>query len=261
MATSPSCRAAGPQGCCSKLEPFRLPMVPWSRMIAALFDIEGTLYTKPMGRGFIEYASSNGRKLRALVYYGSLMPKYFLCKLGVISEESLNRSAIARMPWLIQGYDLQQAEAAFDWVAVSFILPSGRESVLQLWEHHLQLGHLLVIVSGGLAPCVQRIGAHLKAAGTVGTEVLVRDGRCLGRLGSPAVAGQEKATRALALVSQLAADVDWAASYAYADSLHDLAFLELVGHPVAVHPDKGLARIAKERGWQIMGDRQERWAA
>jgi HAD superfamily hydrolase (TIGR01490 family) len=221
-------------------------------MIAALFDIEGTLYTNPMGRGFIQHASSNGRRLRALVYYVSLMPRYFLCKLDITSEESLNRSAIGRMPWLIQGYDLQQGEAVFDWVADSFILPSGRKSVLQLWEHHRQLGHLVVIVSGGLAPCVQRIGAHLKAAGTVGTEVLVRDGRYAGRVGSPVVIGREKATRALGLVSQLAADVDWAASYAYADSLHDLAFLELVGHPVAVHPDKGLARIAQERGWETI---------
>jgi HAD superfamily hydrolase (TIGR01490 family) len=222
-------------------------------MIAALFDIEGTLYTNPMGRGFIEYASSNGRRLQALVYYVSLMPRYLLCKLAITSEESLNRLAIGRMPRLVQGYDLQQAEAAFEWVADSFILPSGRQSVLQLWEDHRKLGHLVVIVSGGLAPCVQRIGAHLKAAGTAGTEVLVRDGRYAGRVASPVVIAREKACRALALVSQLAADVDWAASYAYADSLHDLAFLELVGHPVAVHPDKVLAHIALERGWQIIG--------
>jgi HAD superfamily hydrolase (TIGR01490 family) len=224
-------------------------------MIAALFDIEGTLYTNPMGRGFIEYASSNGRRLRALAYYVSLMPRYFLSKLAVISEESLNRSAIGRMPWLIQGYDLQQGEAVFDWVADSFILPSGRQNVLRLWEDHRKLGHLVVIVSGGLAPCVQRIGAHLKAAGTAGTEVLVRDGRYAGRVASPVVIAREKASRALALVSKLAADVDWTASYAYADSLHDLAFLELVGHPVAVHPDKRLAHIAQERGWQIIGGR------
>lgn len=221
-------------------------------MIVALFDIEGTLYTNPMGRGFIHYASSNGRRLRAFVYYASLMPKYYLSKLDITSEETLNRTAIARMPWLIQGYDLQQAETAFDWVANRFILPSGRESVLKLWDHHRQLGHLLVIASGGLAPCVQRIGSHLHAAGTVGTEVLVRNGRYSGRVGSPVVVGQEKAARTLQLVSQLAVEVDWPASYAYADSIHDLPFLELVGHPVAVHPDRELDRMARERGWQVI---------
>jgi HAD superfamily hydrolase (TIGR01490 family) len=221
-------------------------------MIAALFDIEGTLYTNPMGRGFIHYAASNGRRLRAFVYYASLMPKYCLSKLNVTSKEALNRTAIARMPWLIQGYDLQQAETAFDWVANRFILPSGRDSVLKLWDHHRQFGHLLVIASAGLAPCVRRIGSHLHAAGTVGTEVLVRNGRYSGRVGSPVVVGREKAARTLRLVSQLEVEVDWPASYAYADSIHDLPFLEVVGHPVAVHPDRGLDRIARERGWQVI---------
>ena len=222
-------------------------------MIAALFDIEGTLYTSPMGRGFLRYASANGRKLRALLYYGSLMPKYYLAKLNVASKEALNRTAIARMPLLIRGYDLRQADAAFDWVANSFILPSGRESILQLWEHHRLLGHLLVIASGGLAPCVQRIGSHLNAAATVGTEVLVKNGRYTGRVGSPVVIGREKAARTMRLVSQLGVDVDWAASYAYADSIHDLPFLELVGRPAAVHPDRGLLYIAQERGWRVIG--------
>jgi HAD superfamily hydrolase (TIGR01490 family) len=222
-------------------------------MIAALFDIEGTLYTNPMGRGFIQYASSHGRKLWAFAYLVSLMPKYYLSKLHITSRETLNRTAIARMPWLIHGYDLPQAETAFDWVANSFILPSGRESVLRLWDHHRRLGHLLVIASGGLAPCVQRIGAYLDAAGTVGTEVVVRNDRYIGRVGSPVVIGQEKAERTLQLVSQLAVEVDWPASYAYADSIHDQPFLELVGHPVAVYPDKGLDCIARERDWDIIG--------
>lgn len=221
-------------------------------MIAALFDIEGTLYTNPMGLGFVKYASSNGRKLRAYAYYASLMPKYFLSKLNITSEEALHRAGAVRMPWLIQGYDLSQAEAAFDWVAKSFILPSGRRSVVNLWDYHRQQGHLMVIASGGLVPCVQRIGSHMNAAGTVGTEVLVRNGRYTARIGSPVVMGQEKAARTRRLVSQIGVEVDWPGSYAYADSIHDLPFLELVGHPVAVDPDRGLERVARDRGWQVI---------
>jgi hypothetical protein len=111
-------------------------------VIAALFDIEGTLYTNPMGRGFLRYASANGRKLRALLYYGSLMPRYYLAKLGVTSKETLHRTAIARMPLLIQGRH-PAGWAAFDWVANSFIPPSG--GISQHWDHHRRLGRLLVI--------------------------------------------------------------------------------------------------------------------
>jgi phosphoserine phosphatase len=201
----------------------------------------------------MRYASSNGRKLWAITYFVSLMPYYYLSKLHIASKETLNRTAIARMPWLIRGFDLRQAETAFDWVANNFILPSGRETVLKRWDYHRRLGHLLVIASGGLAPCVQRIGSHLNAAGTVGTEVVVSNGRYVGRVGSPVVIGREKARRTLELVSQLTAPVDWPASYAYADSIHDKPFLELVGHPVAVYPDKGLQSIALERHWDVMG--------
>lgn len=47
-------------------------------------------------------------------------------------------------------------------------------------------------------------------------------------------------------------DLDLDASWAYSDSISDLPMLELVGHPVAVNPDAELARLARERGWQVM---------
>jgi HAD superfamily hydrolase (TIGR01490 family) len=221
-------------------------------MIAALFDIEGTLFTNPMGWGFMNYAFANGRGVRAAAYFTSFFPQYCLAKANLLSRERVNSTAIARMPWFIQGYDLRQAEKMFNWVVDDFILPSGRKSVLERWEHHQRLGHLLLIASGGLAPCVRRIGESLQAAGTAGTEAEVKNGRYTGRVSSPVVIGREKAARTLKLVSQLGVDVDWKESYAYADSIHDLPFMELTGHPVAVDPDPQLSRVARERGWQIV---------
>ena len=45
--------------------------------------------------------------------------------------------------------------------------------------------------------------------------------------------------------------IDLAASYAYSDSITDLPMLELVGNPVAVNPDRELARVAREREWDM----------
>src|SRR5436309_9478493 len=45
--------------------------------------------------------------------------------------------------------------------------------------------------------------------------------------------------------------IDLAGSYAYSDSITDLPMLELVGHPVAVNPDRELARVARERDWDV----------
>ena len=39
--------------------------------------------------------------------------------------------------------------------------------------------------------------------------------------------------------------------WAYSDSATDIPMLAAVGHPVAVNPDRELAKAAKERGWQV----------
>jgi HAD superfamily hydrolase (TIGR01490 family) len=40
--------------------------------------------------------------------------------------------------------------------------------------------------------------------------------------------------------------------YFYSDSYTDLPLLEFCGHPVAVNPDRFLAREARKRGWEIL---------
>ena len=45
---------------------------------------------------------------------------------------------------------------------------------------------------------------------------------------------------------------DLAECTAYSDSHTDLPFLELVGHPVVVNPDRKLRRVAAERQWPVL---------
>ena len=47
-------------------------------------------------------------------------------------------------------------------------------------------------------------------------------------------------------------DYDLSTCYAYSDSVSDVPLLEAVGHPTAVNPDRGLRRVAAERGWQVL---------
>ena len=55
-------------------------------------------------------------------------------------------------------------------------------------------------------------------------------------------------------VRELAAEkgFDLAECTAYSDSASDLPFLGLVGHPVAVNPDRELRRVAADRGWPVL---------
>ena len=62
--------------------------------------------------------------------------------------------------------------------------------------------------------------------------------------------GPYKADAIRALASREGFDL--AESYAYSDSITDEPMLRAVGNPVAVNPDRELARVARDEGWPIM---------
>lgn len=219
-------------------------------MMVAIFDIEGTLFSGQMGRGFITYARQHGRRARARLYFLSLMLKYVRYKLGWMPAQPLFHDAIKRMAWLIAGYDRQQAQEAYRWVAQEYILPSVHAEVLNRWQGHQRQGHRTYIVSGGLEPCVAYIADQLNADGYRGTRVEEQDGRLTGGILPPVVMGEDKRRAVQTMLEDEGIRVDWTASYAYADSFHDLPVLEMVGHPVAVYPDKELAQVAVRRNWE-----------
>ena len=74
------------------------------------------------------------------------------------------------------------------------------------------------------------------------------EGRYTGRMAFYAY-GPDKAEAMVELAARTG--IDLAASTAYSDSATDLPMLEAVGHPVAVNPDRALAKVAREREWEM----------
>ena len=114
-------------------------------------------------------------------------------------------------------------------------------------------GHRVYIVSTALQEIVDAIVADLGLDGGIGTVCEVVDGRYTGRALRP-LHGKAKA-EALGQLAEREA-LDLAASTAYSDSHSDLPFLESVGNPVVVNPDRALRRIAQERGWPVLDARR-----
>ena len=109
-------------------------------------------------------------------------------------------------------------------------------------------------MSGALQEVVDRVASELGFAGALGSRAEVDDGVYTGRL-ARRLLGTGKAD---ALVELAAAEsLDLAGSTAYSDSHSDLPFLEAVGTPVAVNPDRELKRIAGERGWPVRWFREQ----
>ena len=114
---------------------------------------------------------------------------------------------------------------------------------------HRAAGRPVVLLTGTLDFLGKPLADYLEAAHLLAAQPEVRDGLLTGRLAAPHPYGAHK--RELLLQLAAAQGLDLPASYAYADHHTDGPFLETVGHPVAVNPDKRLRQMAQERGWEI----------
>ena len=127
--------------------------------------------------------------------------------------------------------------------------PLVYDEPLRLLERHRERGEPSYIVSAALQEVVEAMADDLGFDGALGTVCEVEDGVYTGR-GVRSLHGEHKA----AAVRELAHErgYDLARSTAYSDSHTDLPFLEAVGNPVAVNPDRALRRVAAERGWPVL---------
>ena len=120
---------------------------------------------------------------------------------------------------------------------------------LRLVEQHRERGDCVYIVSATLQEIVQAIADDLGFDGALGTVCEVRDGAYTGKA-LRALHAENKATCVRELAESRGFDL--AECTAYSDSHTDIPFLEAVGKPVAVNPDRELRRVAAERGWPVV---------
>jgi HAD superfamily hydrolase (TIGR01490 family) len=127
--------------------------------------------------------------------------------------------------------------------------PLVYQEPLDLVGRHRERGEPVYLVSATLQEIVEELARELGFDGAIGSLCEVEDGVYTGRALRPAH-GEGKA----AAVRELAGREGFglAASTAYSDSHTDLPFLEAVGRPVAVNPDRRLRAIAAERDWPVL---------
>jgi len=131
------------------------------------------------------------------------------------------------------------------------ILPRIYPQMVAEVRSHQDAGRPAFIVSAASNGVVELLARVLDMEGGIGTRYEVdADGRYTGRL----IGGLNYGELKIEPMRRFAADhgIDLDRSWAYSDSASDLPMLELVGHPVVVNPDAGLARVAVERGWPVM---------
>lgn len=132
----------------------------------------------------------------------------------------------------------------------SFWAPRLLPEALSKMRYHLDEGHQVVLISGGLEPILEPLARSLGVHALVGVKPESHAGRLTGQLVCGALSGRAKSRAVQDTAGKLG--ISLSRSYAYADSIGDREFLEAVQFPFAVNPDRRLRQIALDKEWPIV---------
>ena len=223
-------------------------------MISALFDLDGTLYTGHIWQDLARHHWAARRHRRwVATYLGWNMALFPLYRLRLMSKKTYFRVWGETMGWLLRGWPLAEAQDVFEELTEAQVVPNVRPDVVARLHQHRDQGHLVALVSGTFAPFLEVIARHLGVQHAIGTPLEATDGRYTGRIVPPLCQSEGKPQRVRAYFADGGVEIDWDASFAYADRDTDISLLSLVGQPVAVYPDEMLLAHARANDWPVIG--------
>lgn len=209
----------------------------------AFFDLDNTILIGTSGMMYLRYLlktpeAAFHKKLSAALQaarYRFAMIDYVAVSVKLVDSVSNSSEEVAREVY----------QHFFDEVLCQHISPLARQRIA---EHQAQ-GHRVAILSAATQYVVEPVAREVGVQDVLCTRLEVKDGLFTGKVIDPPCYGPGKVHYARQFLQQHGAEL--ADAYFYSDSDVDLPLLELVGHPVAVNPDKKLTQLARQRGWPV----------
>ncbi len=214
---------------------------------AAFFDLDKTIIAKSSTLAFARPLSRAGMlSKRALLKAGIAQTYYSMFGADHDQLEKVREE----LGQLTKGWDKAEVEQLVIETVDEVVSPLVFAEALAIIDEHRRSGRRVVVISSSPQEIVAPFGVYLGVDEVIGTRPEVdANGKYTGAVEFYAYAeGKAKAIREIADRDGL----DLADCYAYSDSMTDLPMLEIVGHPVAVNPDKDLRAVAEERDWLIV---------
>jgi HAD superfamily hydrolase (TIGR01490 family) len=210
---------------------------------AAFFDLDRTLLSRSSALALAGPFRRRGLISRPQLVKAALWQLLFVFR-GASAEAVRRASEDGLM--LLRGLPVVELQEIVAGAMATVLRPLVYAEPLELAARHREKGERTYVVSAALQEVVEALAADVGFDGALGTVCEVVDGVYTGRsVRSLHGVAKAEAIRELAEAN----DFDLEVSTAYSDSHTDLPFLEAVGFPVAVNPDRALRRIAQERGW------------
>jgi HAD superfamily hydrolase (TIGR01490 family) len=216
------------------------------RIQAAFFDLDKTVIAKPAMVAFALPLYRAGLITKPLIVRAVWTNLWFRLRGADANRMTKYRQTGLR---IIRGWDAHQVRTVVSESLTTVLEPTIFREAHDLIRAHQQAGRMVFLVSAEPEEIVVPMGEYLGVDETISSQAeLDADGRYTGE-GIAWVYGPHKAEAMRAAAQRL--DIDLDASYAYSDSATDLPMLEAVGHPVAINPDRELAKVAEARRWQV----------
>jgi HAD superfamily hydrolase (TIGR01490 family) len=215
-------------------------------MEAAFFDLDKTVIAKASMVAFGPPLYRAGMISRWLVAR-ALWSQFVFHRMGA-DEERMRKFRESALR-ITRGWDQARISAIVRDTLTEIVDPIVYDEALHLMREHQAAGRRVYLISASPEEIVAPLARYLGVDEAIASRAKLDDeGRYTGEVDFYSYGPfKAEAMRHAATLH----DIDLEASYAYSDSATDLPMLEVVGHPVAVNPDRELARVARERGWEI----------
>lgn len=215
-------------------------------MVAAFFDVDGTLTATNVLMPLNWFMKRHLPRWQYCAWFLKLvlwLPVYFVV-------DKIDRRIFVQIFFRqYSGIDAEKVrkwhEEEFERTLKNLVFAQALERI----QWHKGQNHLVVLVTGGANFIVEPL-ANWLCADLIAAKLEEVDGKFTGKLTGEILIGEGKAKALKDYASKKR--VDLKNSYAYGDSISDAPMLSLVGHPVAVNPDRRLRKLAAEVGWEVV---------
>ena len=211
---------------------------------AAFFDLDRTLISRPTPLAL----AATFRRRRLLRTQDLIRAGLWQLLFMLPGVDGTRRAAIDGMR-LLKDIPVTTIEEILGEAMEEVLRPLLYAEPFELLRRHRERGERVYIVSATLHEIVTHVAAALGFDGGVGSTCEIVDGVFTGRSLRPCY-GPYKAAAVLELAVR--EDIELTSSTAYSDSHTDLAFLEAVGNPIVINPDRTLRRVAGSRHWPML---------
>jgi HAD superfamily hydrolase (TIGR01490 family) len=213
---------------------------------AAFFDLDRTLLRRSSALALAGAFREHGVIGRGQLAKAATWQLLFAAR-GA-SAETVRKAAEDGL-MILKGFAVDDLRSLVTGAMEPVLKPLVYQEAVALADAHRERGEPTYVVSATLQEIVEELARELGFDGAIGSTCEIEAGIYTGR-SLRAAHGKGKA----AALRELAAErgYDLAASTAYSDSHTDLPFLEAVGNPVAVNPDRRLREVALDRGWRVL---------